>query len=136
MNHYGVQAQRHWQQWLPTRYAQIPDPTTFFTDLGQRVSDQVIELSGWLAGPDIPGEGYLGKVGRLNNAKMRAEEMVLREEVLLAPEKTSTDDPDLHIDSPDDETDSGTGPEVDEPRMGSAWIPPGQYLPTESMTHS
>jgi hypothetical protein len=98
MNQYGTQAQAHWREWLPTRYSQIADPTTFFSDLGQRVSDQVIELSAQIAGPDIPGEGYLGKVGRLNNARMQAEEVLLREEVLLTPEKTSTYDPELDRD--------------------------------------
>lgn len=121
MNQYGVQAQRHWREWLPTRYAQITDPTTFFTDLGQTVADQVIELSASIAGPDIPGEGYLGKVGRLNAARMQAEETLLREEVLLTPEKTSTYDPELDTDAQNDEE------ETDQPRahaqMTTGWIP-------------
>jgi hypothetical protein len=101
MNHYGAQAQQHWREWLPTRYSQIPDPTTFFTQLGLRVAEEVSELSQQLAGPDTPGEDYLQKVGRLNSARMRAEEIVLREEVLLEPEPELT--PQLEQDDQDSE---------------------------------
>ena len=38
------------------------------------------------------GEGYLEKVGRLNAARMQAEEKVLAELVLLAPEDEEEDD--------------------------------------------
>lgn len=122
MNHYGIQAQRHWREWLPTRYAQIPDPATFFTELGQRVSDQVIELSASIAGPDIPGEGYLGKVGRLNAARMQAEELVLREEVLLTPEKKSTYDPELDIDL-EEPSDSEIAEARAQAEMTTVWTP-------------
>lgn len=86
MNHYGSQAMTHWQRWLPTRYAEIPDPQAYFEDLGQQVQGQIVELSTQLAGEDPPGESYLEKVGRLNMARVQAEELVLREQVLLPPE--------------------------------------------------
>ena len=35
MNPYGAQARQHWQTHLPERFAQIQDPETFFTDLGE-----------------------------------------------------------------------------------------------------
>src|SRR5687767_6027046 len=93
MNHYGSQAMQHWRRWLPARYAAIPNPTEFFEDLGRQVQTQIAELSTQLAGQDPPGEGYLDKVGRLNMARTRAEEIVLRELVLLPPEPTpDTDD--------------------------------------------
>ena len=38
-------------------------------------------------GPDPVGEGYLEKVGRLNAARMQAEEIVLSELILPAPEE-------------------------------------------------
>jgi hypothetical protein len=41
MNHYGAQAMRHWRSHLPTRFAQITDPETFFTDLGEQVETEV-----------------------------------------------------------------------------------------------
>jgi hypothetical protein len=98
MNQYGATAQRHWARWLPQRYAAIPDPGSFFSTLGQEVAQQVSDLMLELAGDDPPGEEYLVKVGRLNAARNQAEEIVLRERVLLAPEPGAQEDP------PDQET--------------------------------
>jgi hypothetical protein len=86
MNHYGIQAMQHWRRWLPARYATISNPEEFFEDLGRQVQSEIAELSPQLAGDDPPGESYLDKVGRLNMARTRAEEIVLRERVLLEPE--------------------------------------------------
>jgi hypothetical protein len=44
----------------------------------------VLSLENNLAGPDIPGEEFLAKVGRLRNGCRRAEEMGLAE--LLRPD--------------------------------------------------
>ena len=86
MNRYGLMAQQHWAQWLPARYAAIEDPDSFFSDLGKQVADRIDALALQLAGDDQPGEGYLGKAGRLGQARNQAEEIVLAEMVLLDPE--------------------------------------------------
>lgn len=86
MNEYGRLAQRHWRRWLPTRYREIREPIKFFSSLGEEVEEQIAALSLELAGDDPPGETYLDKVGRLNMAKLQAEEMVLAEHVLLPAE--------------------------------------------------
>ena len=86
MNHYGVTARRHWERWLPTRYAAIQDPDSFFSTLGEEVAQRIADLALDLVGDDPPVEGYLVKVGRLNMARLQAEEIVLREQVLLSPE--------------------------------------------------
>ena len=86
MNHYGATAQRHWARWLPERYATIQDPDSFFSTLGEEAAQQIADLTLDLAGDDPPGEDYLVKVGRLNMARLQAEEIVLREQVLLTPE--------------------------------------------------
>jgi hypothetical protein len=91
MNHYGAQAMRHWQSHLPTRFTQITDPETFFTDLGEQVQTEVEELTFQLAGddpPPTPGEpaSFLDKAARINTAKRMAEERVLAELVLLPAE--------------------------------------------------
>jgi hypothetical protein len=86
MNHYGTMAQRHWARWLPERYAAIPDPGSFFSALGEETARQIADLALDLAGDDPPGEGYLVKVGRLNMARLQAEEIVLPERILLTPE--------------------------------------------------
>ena len=92
MNDYGRRAMVHWRRWLPARYAAIQDPEVFFSMLGRQAESQVLDLAEQLEGPDLPGEGYLEKVGRLNMARMQAEELVLREVILLEPEKAETDD--------------------------------------------
>ena len=86
MNQYGQMAQEHWAQWLPDRYAAIQDPVSFFSDLGQRTAERIDSLAAELAGDDQPDEGYLGKAGRLGEARHRAELIVLAEDVLLEPE--------------------------------------------------
>ena len=65
MNYYGEIAMRHWARWLPSQYAAIEDPDSFFSDLGSRAEHRIADLAYQFAGDDQPGEGYLGKVGRL-----------------------------------------------------------------------
>jgi hypothetical protein len=94
MNKYAHMAIRHWQTFLPDRLRAIPetDRTQFFTELGELAAAEIEELQMQLAGPDPKGEGYLEKVGRLNAARMQAEEKVLPELILLAPEEDEEDD--------------------------------------------
>jgi hypothetical protein len=94
MNRYGLMAQQHWFRWLPARYAAIENPDTFFSDLGSQVAVRIDQLTLRLAGDDQPGEGYLGKAGRLGQARHQAEEIVLTEMVLLQPESGLEDGPD------------------------------------------
>ena len=50
-----------------------------FGELGERAENQIQQLQDQLAGPDPPNETYLEKVGRLNMARLQAEEVVLPE---------------------------------------------------------
>jgi len=93
MNRYGLMAQKHWARWLPGRYARIEDPASFFSELGMRTAERIDSLALTLAGDDQPGEGYLGKAGRLGQARRQAEEIVLAELVLLEPEPGAEDEP-------------------------------------------
>jgi hypothetical protein len=93
VNRYGLMAQRHWAQWLPQRYATISEPDSYFSTLGQEVAQQIEELTLELAGDDQPGEEYLAKAGRLTAARSRAEEIVLPQRVLLAPDPETSGDP-------------------------------------------
>jgi hypothetical protein len=93
MNHYGAQARKHWQEYLPHGYSTLSDPSSYFSTLGEQAAQQIEDRTRELAGPDQPGEGYLSKVGRLNNAKMRAEEEILPELILIAPEQSDDPDP-------------------------------------------
>jgi hypothetical protein len=62
--------------------------------LGEEVATRIAELTDELAGDDPPGETFLEKAGRLNMARLRAEEMVLPEMVLLPPEPGMEEDED------------------------------------------
>ncbi|MBT8226105.1 MAG: hypothetical protein HKP61_15170 [Dactylosporangium sp.] len=92
MDKYGRRAQRHWQQHLPSQHAKIQDPETFFTQMGDTISDQIEDLADQIAGTDRPGETYLDKLGRLNLARLEAETEVLRE-TLPQPEATGMKHP-------------------------------------------
>ncbi len=95
LNQYGRQAMQHWQRTDPERYARIEDPQSFFSDLGNQAAAQIQELSDSFAGQDQPGETYLEKTGRLNMARLRAEEAVLTELVWIPgiedPEQPASD---------------------------------------------
>jgi hypothetical protein len=97
MNKYAHMAARHWERFLPGRLKEIPEAErkAFFTGLGEQAAAQIEELQMRLAGPDPAGEGYLEKVGRLNAARSQAEEIVLRELILVEP----THDPEEEDDS-------------------------------------
>ena len=97
MNHYGTMARRHWERWLPERYASIREPVSFFSALGEetarQIADLALDLALDLAGDDPPGEDYLVKVGRLNMARLQAEEIILPEQILLPPEPGASHEP-------------------------------------------
>lgn len=105
MNRYGVIAREHWARWLPRRSAAIEDPDSFFSDLGSQAEARIDSLAAGLAGDDQPGEGFLGKAGRLGEARHRAEQIVLAEDILLPPEPGA---------DPDEE-------EADRPEPGPPW---------------
>ncbi|MEZ0070070.1 hypothetical protein ABIA32_006122 [Streptacidiphilus sp. MAP12-20] len=88
MNRYGREARAYWRRWLPQRYAALPDPITFFTNLGEQVEQQVGDLWDSLVVTDqVPAdETHEQRVGRLGLLKATAEYEVLAELVRLPPE--------------------------------------------------
>lgn len=79
MNKYARMLHKQWQTADPKFVESLPDPTAHFTQLGEQVSEEVLELLPSLEGTDPAGETYLQKVGRLNAARLQAEEIVLAE---------------------------------------------------------
>ena len=79
MNKYAQLLKRQWETADPTYVSSLSDPTTHFAQMGERVQDEVQELTPSLEGTDQSGETYLQKVGRLNAARQQAEEIVLAE---------------------------------------------------------
>ena len=100
MNTYGKFAQEAWKTTAPAEYALIPDPQEWFEALGEEAAQRVGELMMELAGPDRKGETYLEKVGRLNAAKLQAEEIVRVE--MLTPDPSVQEEPEE-----EDEEESG-----------------------------
>lgn len=86
MNRLGEFAENAWRTQAPSRYAQIENPKEHFSALGEEAADQVAMLTRQLQGPDQPGESFFDKVGRINMAKMQAEEIV-RAEMLTPPQE-------------------------------------------------
>lgn len=89
MNEYGRSAKKHWERWLPTRVAQIPESErqAFFADLGERAQEQILALEERLeAQTDLNGLDYLETLGRLNAIRAQARESVLTDLVYLDPE--------------------------------------------------
>ncbi|GAA3612356.1 hypothetical protein [Microlunatus ginsengisoli] len=80
----------------------VPDPHA----LGEEALEQVTTLTLQLQGPDLPGETYFDKIGRSENAKLRAEEIVTAD--LLAPP------PELQDLTEDESTDILPHDEVDQ----------------------
>jgi hypothetical protein len=89
MNQYGQMAMRHWRKYRPEQFRQIQDPDTFFTNLGEQISAEITELAAELEGTPPDGENFLQRVGRLNTARLNAQEQVLRETL---PEAQQEDD--------------------------------------------
>lgn len=90
MNQYGQEAWESWRRLAPTALSEIADPSRHFSALGEQASVQIAELTIQIAGPDLPGESYLAKVGRLNAARGQAEELVRTD--LLTPPREEIED--------------------------------------------
>lgn len=93
INKYGAIARSHWARTDPARFQAIEDPETFFAQLGEQAETQIQEMTDRLAGPDHPGEEYLQKVGRLNMARLQAEEAVLADLVWIPEPGEETEEP-------------------------------------------
>lgn len=96
MNKYGQLLRRQWGIADPRFVESLDDPTEHFSQLGEQVQNEISELLPTLEGTDPAGETYLQKVGRLNAARLQAEEIVLAE--YQPPSNSSdpsqTEDPD------------------------------------------
>lgn len=95
MSEYARFAEKAWRRLTPTQYAALLDPKTFFSDLGEQAANQVALLARQIEGPDVPGETYFQKVGRLTAAKRAAEEIVRTDWLTPPQDMWEDDDPPL-----------------------------------------
>ena len=89
MDPLGRRAMAYVRDYCPSRYATIPDPVSFFAQLGEEMRDQVSAASEALAqAPGPPDattpEGWVQRLGQANMAGLMAEERVFSEMVLSA----------------------------------------------------
>lgn len=112
MNRYGKLAMDHWRETFPDRFSQISDPQIYFSTLGQQVATQIADLAATLSNQSAPTGDYLANLANGRNARTRAEEIVLAQQVYLSEET--------------DDQDSETTP----PASGPDWIPL-----TEDLSH-
>ena len=81
MNRYGRAALVYWRESLPRRHRVLPDPTVFFTDLGEGAARQAGELWDELVLASTPADGETAdqRSHRLARLKEKAERAVLHE---------------------------------------------------------
>jgi len=85
---YLDRVRRYYRDSRPEAARQLGSTTqaeAFFRSLAEEIESQVQDAAETIAGPDLPGETYLGKVGRLTAARGQAEEMVLGDLLYAAP---------------------------------------------------
>lgn len=87
MNAYGRRAMEYMALHRPSALADIADRESYFSDLGERILAQVLEVTEALAGPARPGEGFTERTGRLGMARLMAEERVLGDLVYSSREE-------------------------------------------------
>ncbi len=54
MNQSAALAERHWRRWLPNRVAELEDPSSFFSMLGDEVATRIADLTDELEGTRRP----------------------------------------------------------------------------------
>ena len=121
--HYAHQARNHWTIHRPRQLSQIQDPDAFFTELGREIQQRVDLLSQELEGLDVPGEGYLAKLGRLQSARFDAQAQALRELLPVGEQdEQAQDGPELTEDLTP-RTGSGTFWPCSTPPPVTGWLP-------------
>lgn len=77
MNKYGLRAQRYYSRWAPLALAEISDPETFFTELGEQIESEVLLISQEMESPLDPTVPYLERVAQLRAVQRDAEEVAM-----------------------------------------------------------
>ncbi|MEW6154211.1 MAG: TnpV protein [Actinomycetota bacterium] len=97
MSPYGARAMAYVRDHCPKRFAQIPDPIGFFTDLGDQLRDRVEGLAPVTGATTSDPQGWLEELGRANMGRLMAEEVAFSELYQDFPPE-GTEDEDLEKD--------------------------------------
>lgn len=79
MNRYGQQARDHYRNYRPDDLAEMIDPVSHFTRIGEEAQTAITELRDQILGPPNPTENPEGYRQRSYQALRQAEEIVLAE---------------------------------------------------------
>jgi len=99
MNRYGQMVYEHHSTFRPTEFAQIENPTMFFTEAGEEIQAAVTELRDQILAGQRPWEDLDDYQRRSSQALNEAEEVILADHHLLQPmpdedeDLTQVDDP-------------------------------------------
>ncbi|WP_158688141.1 MULTISPECIES: hypothetical protein [Actinomycetes] len=87
MNHYGAQTQEHWRKHRAAEYAQIENPTKFFTDLGDRIAAEIERRTNEAEQQQQAGQStdFMANLASLNNVSTTVRDDVLREMAFTEP---------------------------------------------------
>jgi hypothetical protein len=87
MNQYGAQAKTHWQTHRAAEYAELTDPTAFFTDLGNRIAAEVSRRRDEMEKTTGAGQSdsFLANLGSLNETQTSVTGEVMREMAFTEP---------------------------------------------------
>lgn len=91
MNEFGQIAMHHWQTHRPAEYRQIQDPESHFAAMGREAQERATQIEEDVVRSLPTSEDYLTSVGRRNQARLTAREMVLAD--LLPPAESENDPP-------------------------------------------
>lgn len=94
MNEHGRHAMETMKNHDPASYAQIEDPETYFTNLGNEIEQRIWDLSEALT-PTRGSEPMMEYVGLANMAKFNARSQVYQEMIYssLPPEPEEMEEP-------------------------------------------
>ena len=93
MGRFAQMAEEHWRLHLTADYERIADKAAFFADIEDVAMNQVEELAEHLRGQDPPDELFADRMGRFVRARGTAEEIVIREVVVIAPSPPAAEAP-------------------------------------------
>lgn len=85
MNRYGQMVHEHHSTFRPTEFAQIENPTGFFTEAGEEIQAAVTELRDQILAGQRPWEDLDDYQRRSSQALSEAEEVILADHHLLQP---------------------------------------------------
>lgn len=86
MGRWAVMAEEHWRRYLPRAHAQLTSREAFFAGLEEEAQNQLDDIFDHLVSLEPPGETMADRLARYQRARQTAEEIVIHEVILIAPE--------------------------------------------------